>query len=198
MDASDARDMMEPEADDRFKRRAAVTIAVMAMLLAITGLGGSNAGKDMINNNIQASNLYAFYQAKYARQVSFQLAANDLELALVRDPAMPPEAKAAVEKRIKEYRDTATRYESDPKEKDGKKEILAQAREAEAARDVAARRDPYFDYAEALLQIAIVLSSVAIIATSAPLLLIGNVLGGLATLLMLNGYLLLVRVPMLD
>jgi hypothetical protein len=197
MDANDARDMMEPEADDRFKKRAAVTIAVMAMLLAITGLGGSNAGKDMTNNNIQASNLYAFYQAKYARQVSFQLAANDLELALVRDPTMPPEAKAAIEKRIREYRDTAVRYESDPKEKDGKKEILAQAREAEAARDVAARRDPYFDYAEALLQIAIVLSSVAIIATSAPLLLIGNVLGGIATLLMLNGYLLLVRVPML-
>ena len=198
MDANDARDMMEPEADDRFKKRAAVTIAVMAMLLAITGLGGSNAGKDMVNNNIQASNLYAFYQAKYARQVSFQLAASDLELALVRDAAMPPEAKAAIEKRIKEYRDTAARYESDPKEKDGKKEILAQAREAEAARDVAARRDPYFDYAEALLQIAIVLSSVAIIATSAPLLLIGNVLGGLATLLMLNGYLLLVRLPMLE
>ena len=198
MDASDARDMMDPEADDRFKRRAAVTIAVMAMLLAITGLGGSNAGKDMVNNNIQASNLYAFYQAKYARQVSFQLAANDLEIALVRDPAMPPEARAAIEKRIKEYRDTAARYESDPKEKDGKKEILALAKEAEVARDVAARRDPYFDYAEALLQIAIVLSSVAIIATSAPLLLIGNVLGGLGTLLMLNGYLLLVRLPMLE
>ncbi len=198
MDANDARDMMEPEAADRFKRRAAVTIAVMAMLLAITGLGGSNAGKDMVNNNIQASNLYAFYQAKYARQVSFQLAANDLELALARDAAMPPGAKAAIEKRMKEYRDTATRYESDPREKDGKKEILALAKEAETARDVAARRDPYFDYAEALLQIAIVRSSVAIIATSAPLLLIANVLAGLGTLLMLNGYLLWVRLPMLE
>lgn len=198
MEANDAAEMMDPEADDRFKKRAAVAIAIMAMLLAITSLGGSNAGKDMINNNIQASNLYAFYQAKTARQVSFQLAANDLELTLAREPGMAAEARAAIDKRIKEYRDTATRYESDPKDNDGKKELLARAQEAEAARDVAARRDPYFDYAEALLQIAIVLSSVAIIAASAPLLMVGTGLGALGTLLMLNGYLLWLRVPLLE
>src|SRR5690242_11495447 len=104
MDASDAGDLMSPEAEDRFKKRAAVIIAVMAMMLAITGLGGSNAGKDMVNNNIQASNLYAFFQAKSARQTSYELAANELELILLRDSGLTAEARDAMQKRIAEYR----------------------------------------------------------------------------------------------
>lgn len=198
MDASETGDMMSPEADDSFKKRAAIMIAVMAMLLAITSLGGSNAGKDMINSNIQASNLYAFYQAKTARQTSYELAANELELTLVRDTGLSTEARAAIQKRIAEYRATVARYDSDPKDRDGKKELLERAREAEAARDLAARRDPYFDYAEALLQIAIVLASVAIIAQSVPLLLLGGGLGALGALLMVNGYTLLVRLAFLE
>lgn len=198
MEASEAGELMEPDAADAFKKRAAVMIAVMAMLLAITSLGGSNAGKDMVNSNIAASNHYAFYQAKNARQVAFQIAASDLETRLALEPSMPAEARAAIERRIKEYRDTVQRYESDATAGDGKKELLARAKDAEAARDLAARRDPYFDYAEALLQIAIVLSSVAIIATSVPLLLGGAGLGGAGAILMLNGYTLLVRLPFLE
>jgi len=98
----------------------------------------------MINSNIEASNLYAFYQAKTARQTSYELAANDLELTLSRDAGLSAEARATIQKRIAEYRATMARYDSDPKERDGKKELLERARQAEAARD-------HFDYAEALL-----------------------------------------------
>ncbi len=198
MDANDAADLMAPEDDNHFKRRAAITIAVMAMLLAIAGLGGASAGGDMTNNNIQASNFYAFYQAKNARQTSYELAANDLELGLLRDAGASAEAKAATLKRIAEYRATVARYESDPKERDGKKELVERAREAEAARDLAARRGPYFDYANALLQIAIVLSSVAIVAVSGALLWSGTAIGLVGALLTLNGYFLIVRLPFLE
>ena len=58
-----------------------------------------------------------------------------------------------------------------------------QSRQAmEKERDVAARRDPYFDYAEALLQIAIVLASVSVITAMRPLT-IGAGLVGLAAAL---------------
>lgn len=40
---------------------------------------------------------------------------------------------------------------------------MAKAKSHEQARDIALQRDPWFDYAEALLQIAIVLTSVAIL-----------------------------------
>ncbi len=56
-------------------------------------------------------------------------------------------------------------------------------------------QDPNFDYAQALLQIAIVLSSVSIVATARWLLGVGFVLGALGLLLMLNGYLLLIHLP---
>jgi hypothetical protein len=59
------------------------------------------------------------------------------------------------------------------------------------------RRDPYFDYGEALLQIAIVLASVAIISGGTPVLAASVLAGGLGALLTLNGFLLLVEVPFL-
>jgi hypothetical protein len=44
-----------------FRRRAALAVGVMAMLLAIASLGGENAMKETINANILASDTYAFY-----------------------------------------------------------------------------------------------------------------------------------------
>ncbi len=74
MKADEAGEMMDAEkSNDKFKTRTAIMIAVLAMLLAVTGLGGQNAAKEATNNNIFASNLYAFYQAKNIRQTSFAL-----------------------------------------------------------------------------------------------------------------------------
>src|SRR6476660_4946894 len=69
--------------NERFRRRAAVCIGVLAMLLAISGLGGGNATKEMLNANIQASDTFAFYQAKNVRQTSTQLAADSLATVLL-------------------------------------------------------------------------------------------------------------------
>ena len=74
---------------------------------------------------------------------------------------MPPEAQAALQApRPRPYRKTVARYETEPETGEGKKELIAKAKEYEAKRDHALKQDPYFDYAEALLQIAIVLISV--------------------------------------
>jgi hypothetical protein len=91
MKAEDAADMMDQEKEnDRFKQRAAVSIAILAMLLAITGLGGANAGKEATNNNIYAANHYAFYQAKNIRQTDYNLAADAIELASCGTEASTP------------------------------------------------------------------------------------------------------------
>jgi hypothetical protein len=196
MKAEDAADMMDQETPrDRFRQRAAVTIAILAMLLAITGLGGGNATKEAINNNVLASNFFTFFQAKNMRQTSFVLAADQLELAWANDPALPADAKAALKAKAEAYRKTVARYESEPETNEGKKELLARAKEYEAKRDHALKQDPYFDYAEALLQIGIVLISVAIVAEVAWLAFVGGALGLIGALLMLNGFFLLVEVP---
>jgi hypothetical protein len=196
MKAEEASEMMDAEkARDTFKQRAAIAIAVLAMLLAITSLGGSNAGKEAVNNNVLASNYFNFFQAKNMRQTAIALAADQLELAWANEPALPPEAKVALKSKADAYRKTVARYESEPETGEGKKELLARAKEHEAKRDHALKQDPYFDYAEALLQIAIVLISVAIVADLAWLSFVGGALGLAGTLLMFNGFLLLVEVP---
>lgn len=196
MDANDAAELMDQEKpQDRFKQRAAITIAIMAMLLAITSLGGSNAGKEALNNNITASNYFNFFQAKNMRQTAYSLAADQFELSWANDPALPAEARAALQKKLADYRKTVARYESEPDTQEGKKELMTRAREHEAARDHALKQDPYFDYAEALLQIGIVLISVAIVADAIWLSYLGGLLGVFGTLLMLNGFLLLVEIP---
>jgi hypothetical protein len=73
------------------------------------------------------------------------------------------EAKAAMAKQIETWRNTATRYESDPKEKDGRKELRALAEKYEHDRDTALARYHHYEFASAAFQIGIVLASATII-----------------------------------
>jgi hypothetical protein len=185
-------------ADETFKNRAALVIAFMATLLAITSLGGGNAAEDMANNNIHASDTWAFYQAKSIRQTSLRVAADGLEADLRANPNMPPEAREFAEKKMEEYRATAARYEDEPDQDDpgnplkgeGRKQLTARAKDYEAQREQAQKQDPNFDFSEALFQIAIVLASVAILADSRMILRVSLGVGAAAALLMLNGYFL--------
>lgn len=194
--ADEAAELMDKQKEgDRFKQRAAVAIAIIAMVLAICGLGGSNAGKEAVNNNVLASNYFNFYQAKNMRQTAFILAADEIEIVRLQDPGLPESAKTALQAKLRDYKATIERYESDPKTNEGKKELLPRAKAYEQARDHALKQDPYFDYAEALLQIAIVLISVSIIASLPWLAFFGGAVGAIGALLTLNGFWLLVEIP---
>ena len=194
-EAHEAHHVSQVEADARFRRLTAIYLGVVAMLLAITALGGSNATKVMVNANIQASDTYGFYQSKNIRQTIYRITAEELEGQLLAQPGMPEEAKTKIEKAIERYRSRAEQYESDPATGEGKTELLTKAKEWEAKRDQAAKRDPNFDFAEALFQIAIVLGSVSIVAASRTLVKLSGALAVVASLLMINGYFLLVHLP---
>ena len=183
------------EDDARFRRLTGIYLGVIAMLLAITSLGGSNAMKVMLSANIQASDTYGFYQSRNIRQTMFQLTAEQLERDLLAQPDMPQAAKKKIEEAIKRYQGRVERYESDPATGEGKKELLAKAKEWEARRDHAAERDPNFDFAEALFQIAIVIGSVSIVAASRSLIKLSGGLAIVASLLMINGFFLIVHLP---
>jgi hypothetical protein len=183
------------EGDATFRKFAAIYLGIVAMLLAITSLGGSNATKVMLSANIQASDIYGYYQSKYIRQTVYQTTAEELEARLLAQPDMTEAAKAKFEEVIKRYHSRAERYESDPSTGEGKKELLAKAKEWEAKRDHAAERDPNFDFAEALFQIAIVIGSVSIVAASRSLIKLSGGLAVVASLLMINGYFLIVHLP---
>ena len=184
------------EADANFRKYTGIYLGIVAMLLAITALGGAHATKTIVNSNIQASDTYGFYQARNIRQTVYQLAAEQLDAELLAQPGMPDAARSKLEGMVKRYRERVDRYESDPTTGEGKKELLEKAREFEARRDHAAERDPNFDFAEALFQIAIVVGSVSIVAASRSLVKLSGVLAIAGTLLMINGYFLLVHLPL--
>ena len=196
MEAHEASELIEGDDDhasgesNRQKNRTALTISIFAMVLAITSLGGSNAGKDITQENILAAKAYAFYQAKSIRQTTLKVAAADMELQLLREPTMNAAAKEATQKKIEDYKKTIDRYESEPATQEGKKELMVRAKEHEAIRDHAIRQDPWFDYAEGALQIAIVLLSVSIIGSIPALYFAGMGLGLLGALSSLNGFFL--------
>jgi hypothetical protein len=212
MEAGDVADQImelkggegEREEDEKFRSRVALMIAFMAMLLAITSLGGGNAAEDIMNHNIHASDTWAFYQAKNIRQTSYRIAADTLEAELqLHDATISPETRQNLQRKIDQFKATAARYESepdpqapnDPLRGEGKKELSARATDFAAQRDRAQLQDPNFDFAEALFQIAIVLASVAILATSRLIMKVSVGVGIVATVLMLNGYFLFFKLP---
>ena len=182
---------------DGFRRLAGIYVGVVAMLLAISTLGGAEASRELLNSNIHASDTYSFYQAKTIRQNLYQTSAAELETIVTSSPNMPAEQSAKTNEVIKRYRDTVARYESEPQTGDGKKELMAKAKEWEKKRDHAAEQIPNFEYSEALFQIAIVLGSVAIVASSVWLLGFSGILAICALLLTLNGYFLLIPLDFL-
>ncbi|HEX8362043.1 MAG TPA: DUF4337 domain-containing protein [Longimicrobium sp.] len=215
MEATDAADLIseirdemreeraEHASDERFRNVTALVIAIMAVLLAIASLGGGNVGEDMIHNNISASDTWAFYQAKNVRQTSYKLAVDDLQALLAASPTLSGEARAQVEAKIADYRATIARYDdepdaaapSDPLRGEGKKQLSAQARSYEQARERAAEQDANFDYSSVLLQIAIVMGSVAILANSRKVLWFAVTMAMTGTMLMVNGFYLFVHLP---
>ena len=78
---------------------------------------------------------------------------------------MPDDVKKLIEQNRRLQKSRQKTY-SDGERGEGLDELFAKGRRLEAQRDEARRRGPYFDYGQALLQIAIVLASVAIISRS--------------------------------
>jgi hypothetical protein len=198
-------DRAEQDAGERFRSGVALAIAVLATLLAVASLGGGNVSEEVVNSNIHASDTWAFYQAKNIRQTSLNLAADEMEATLLASGAsLSPGARRDIEAKIAKYRATSARYDDEPDPDapgdslrgEGKKQLRARAQSHEAVRDRAQEQDANFDYASVLYQIAIVLGSVAILAMSRPVLVLALVLGGIATLLMLNGFFLPVHLPL--
>lgn len=193
--------MAEAENERDRERWIGVYIAVLAVLLAVCNMGGDNASKDAAKANLDAANTWSFFQAKNIRRHMVRLETDSFEALLASQPAMPDAARQAIQAKIDSYKKQDEALTKDPDKPEGQKEGLDQLFEKgkalEAQRDLALRRDPYFDYGGACLQIAIVLASVAIITSGTTLLPVSGLLGALGAFFTLNGFTLLVAVPWL-
>ncbi|CAO3351831.1 DUF4337 domain-containing protein [Azospirillum sp. A26] len=175
------------------KMSTAIYISVLAAVLAIVSVAGSNAGKELMASAIEASDSFAYYQSKTQRQISLRLAADELELL---SAGMPAEAQAKALQRSTEYRQSADRMEADDG-KNSRKDLLNKAKAAEVRRDHAAAQDPYFDFAEGMLQLAIVLASVFAITNRGFILWASRALAVAGVLMAVDGFTLILPLPFL-
>ena len=173
-----------------FTRRVALTTAIFAVVLAIASLGGNNAMKEMLLAQQQSSDQWAFYQAKVVREHLYRNQKLRIEADLLeRGVTMKPEVRKHYESLLKKIDEEESRYRTE------KKDIEQEAKKLEHERDINRSRDPYFDYAEVLLQISIVMASISILALSRPMFFFAVVIAFSGTLFTLNGYLLIFRIP---
>lgn len=172
-----------------------VYIGILAVTLAICSMGGDNAAKDAMLKNIEASNTWAFFQAKNARRQGLKLQADQLELMAGSNPTQTDDIRQKIAARIADYRAQADKLTTDPERNEGLDELWKAGKRLEAERNVALDRSPYFDYGAALLQIAIVLASIAIISGGNALLFGSFVLGALGAISTVGGFTLAFPMP---
>lgn len=142
-------------------KRIALMIAIFALLLAFAEMGVKNSQTSSLAANVEASNLWAFFQAKTIRRTSVLTAAEDMETRLV--GVVDPEVKSAYENRIATWKATAARYESETETGEGRKELVVRAKAQEALRELYSHKHEWFEFGSAALQIGIVMASAAII-----------------------------------
>jgi len=198
MESTDVADSLKEAGKELdLDRRVAVYIAVLAVLLSVCSVGGGNSTKDSTRTNIQASDTWAFYQSKHQRQTAYKLAAEALQLRLS-EPGLADGTRKEIEKKLAAYDAEIAHLESDAQKGEGKKELAAKAKDFEKDRDIALKQDPYFDYAQAFLQIGVVLASASIVLKNSSLLWGSGFLSFLGFLLMLNGFTLAVSIPFIE
>lgn len=172
-----------------FTRHVALTTAIFAVILAISSLGGGVAMKEMLLSQQQASDQWAYYQAKNIREHFYRGQKERLELDLLEKENLKPEVRKRYEDLLKKNSVEEARYNVE------KKEIEKGAKHLEHERDVYRGKDPYFEYAEVLLQIAIVMASIAILAHSRLMFGFSLISATLGALLAANGFLMIVHLP---
>lgn len=143
----------------------AMLIAVIALFLAFSETLGKSAQTAALNSQIEASNLWNFFQAKNIRRTMTIVAGEEMnaELATASDEAR----KAVLKKQIDEWTKTSARYRSEPEAANGKGEgtveLARRAIEEQAKRDTSLAKYHHFEVASAAFQIAIVLASSTVI-----------------------------------
>jgi Domain of unknown function (DUF4337) len=170
------------ERREAFGRRAAVVVGVLAALLAISSLAGSRASTEAILAQAKASDTWNEYQAN-----SLKRHVNLDDAAQLRIISAGTPAEAAANKQADSLEQAVNE-----KYQPSQDELMPEAQALEHERDLAEARHRGFQSSEAAFQLAIVLTSISIVARARWLLLLGASLGVVGLVLGANALWLLV------
>jgi hypothetical protein len=147
-------------------KKIALLISVLALCLAFSETLGKSSQTAALNFQIEASNLWNFFQAKSIRRTATLVAAEQTKLELL-GANLTDEQKASIARQVDEWTKTAARYRSEPEAAGGKGEgtveLARRAIEEQRLRDTALSRYHMYEFGSAAFQIGIVLASAQII-----------------------------------
>jgi len=157
------------------RKRVALLIAVLAAMLAVTEMGGRGAQNEFNALNIEVANLWSFFQAKTVRATVNRTAASLTEAMI------PPDAsdarQQALHAQMEKFLAEAARLDSEPSTNEGREQLSARARAAEARRGEKLAAFETFELASAALQLGVVLASAGLLTSASPLILLSILLG---------------------
>jgi hypothetical protein len=156
MESNEAQELQEHAehgSHDSGMRPVAFTMALLAVLVAITTVLGHRTHTEAILTQNQATDQWNFYQAHKIRASDTELISDLLGVVTIAD-------QHAADKLAKSYAEHQSKWAQDLKDAQDKAEALETRVEAAEAR--ASR----FDLAEALLEIGLVITSVTLLTRS--------------------------------
>src|SRR5688572_19189305 len=107
----------EEKSHDPFTKMVALCVAVYAVVLAVTALGGNNAMKEMLMAQQKASNHWSYYQAKNMRENMYLLEAEKLELDVsTRGATLTSDDRKRLEDTRAKYQAKADKYKHEKEE----------------------------------------------------------------------------------
>jgi len=165
--------------DHGSNKGVALLISVLALVLAFSETLGKSAQTTALNANIEAANLWAFFQAKTIRQTVLRTASEALEL-------LPSNENS--KKQVAKWKDTVQRYQSEPDTGEGRDQLVARVKEVEKKRDRSLAAYHHYEMASAAVQIAIVLASASIITSMVALVWGAGALGAVGVAFCVIGF----------
>lgn len=168
---------------ERWLNYLAVTTVLLALAATLSTLRVGSFSNRSILRQAQASDQWSYYQAKSIKAYLYELQKDKLQLELKLLGETPPKnVQEEFAKKIDTYSKQVARYD---KEKD---EIQKEARHLESERDLATLHSQTFGIAVILLQLAILLSSIAALMKKKPVWVLGLALGAVGCVYFANGF----------
>ena len=127
-----------------------VTMAILAVCVAVVSLLGHRAHTEELLFQNRASDQWAYYQAKNIRRHNYEMGMDLLSMVEFKD-------KAQADKVREKYQKEAERYTKE------QSEIEKQAKDLEKESALAQRKANRFDLGEVFLEIALVISSLSLL-----------------------------------
>lgn len=172
---TELKEQAEHAKEDPTLAPVSVTMAVLAVLVAVASLLGHRAHTEEVVLQAKASDQWAFYQAKNIRRHTDELFTDITAVQPASDPAV-------LAKLRDKYSQEASRY------KDDQQDLETEARGLEAEVATERNRADRFDLAEVFLEVGLVITSITMLSRRKLYWAVGGGLGTIGVLLAASGF----------